>query len=116
MGAGMPQTALQRLQGARAGSQPGSLPCHGGLRQRRWRWKYRFDKDFLGTGISSEIRQRPTGASHREALSAAALAFDVRVPEAEGLVQALFHEIDHRPVDELQACEVDEDAHPVVLE
>ena len=51
-----------------------------------------------------------------ERLSAAALALDVRVVEAEGLVQALFDEVDRGAIDERQALGIDEHLDAVFFE
>src|ERR1700749_1994565 len=53
---------------------------------------------------------------HREALPAPALAFDVRVAEAERLIEALLHEIHDRPVEQGQAGSVHENLHATILE
>src|SRR6267143_793806 len=56
------------------------------------------------------------GASDGEALPAAAFALDVRVSEAEGLVQALLDEVHGRAVEQAQACPGNEHPHPAVFE
>src|SRR6202007_3296088 len=53
--------------------------------------------------------------SDRETLSAAALALDVRVTEAKGLVQPLLHEVHDRAVDEREARGIHEYLHAAVL-
>ena len=51
-----------------------------------------------------------------ERFPATTLAFDVRVMETEGLVEALFDEIDRGAVDERQALGIDEHLDALVLE
>src|SRR6516225_9123103 len=57
----------------------------------------------------------PAG-SDGEALPATAFALDVRVFEAERLVQALFHEVHHRPIDQREARGVHEHPYAPILE
>src|SRR5690606_38574965 len=54
--------------------------------------------------------------SHAEALAAAALALDVRVPETERLVQPLLDEVDLRAVDVTEARAIDDDLHTLLIE
>src|SRR5210317_2100111 len=51
-----------------------------------------------------------------KALAAATFTLDIRVPEAEGLIQAVFDEIDLVPIDELQSLRVDDNLYALVLE
>ncbi len=53
---------------------------------------------------------------HREALSAAALAFDIRVAKPECLVEALLHEVDFRAVDKPKAFTVDDHFYALIFE
>ena len=90
----------------------GALERHGFLGLRNGVNKA-ADSSLRGAhcGNCSRARKCPSGKekSDAEALAAAALALDVGVVEAEGLVEALFDEIDLGAVDERQALGVDED-------
>src|SRR5258708_2627378 len=99
-GAGV-RTGMQ----CRCAGQPGSLPWVKHPRQFGVRWKCRFGKAFCA-------RQ---GDSNGETLPAAAFALDVRVSEAEGLVQTLLDEVHDRAVDQAEACAVHEHPHAAVL-
>src|SRR5207302_2263644 len=100
---------------------PRSVPWVAPGRQGPKRWKCRYVKGFWGTGRPAG---RPTRidprslerTSDRKTLPAAALTLDVRVAEAEGLVQPLLHEVHDRPVDQREACAIDEDPYAAVLE
>src|SRR5690348_14042729 len=71
----------------------------------------------FGRGRQSTADGWPTPPdSNAEALSAAALALDVRIVEAEGLVQTVFDEVDGGPVDEREARGIDEHLHAAILE
>src|ERR1700747_1475500 len=87
----------------------GNLPRAGSARPVR---------SFSGWGAASggSAPARAPAASHREALPATAFAFDVRIPEAEGLIEPLLHEIDDRPIDQRQALGIHEDPYSPVLE
>jgi len=89
-----------------------------------WRENY-FAEDIglwrLGQVVTALARAGLTvraleGASDGEALPAAAFALDVRVSEAEGLVQALLDEVHDRAVEQAQACAVNEHRHAAVFE
>src|SRR5437764_10774176 len=64
------------------------------------------------TGDASSLERN----SEQKTLPTAALALDVRVAEAEGLVQPLLHEVHDRPVDEREARAIDENPYAAVLE
>src|SRR6188472_874061 len=62
------------------------------------------------------VEATPSMQSHVEGLPAATLALDVGVMEAEGLVEALFDEVDRGAPDERQALWVHEHLHAPVFE
>src|SRR5205823_1016853 len=67
-------------------------------------------------GAGALARGRARGRSDGEALPAAAFPLDVRVSEAEGLVQALLDEVHDRAVEQAQARAVHEHPHAAVFE
>src|SRR5579862_7826703 len=80
-GAGNP---LRRPRwGAPSPDKRGSVPWRCPAGQRPALRKCPIGKEFFAAG---------SGGSDREALSAAALALDVRIAEAKGFVEPLFHE------------------------
>src|SRR5215472_8817659 len=82
------------------------------------RWKCSFDKEFLpgSRPVTRRCAASAPAGSDGEALPATAFAFDVRIFEAERLVQALFDEVHYRPIDQREAGGVDEHPHPPILE
>src|SRR3984893_15203753 len=119
---------LQMGAGVRSGmrcrcaGKPRSLPWVTHPRQFGVRWKCRFGKGFCAPSRSGFLRCRRgacaalEAASDGEALPAAAFALDVRVSEAEGLVQALFDEVHDRAVEQAQACPVNGHPHPAIFD
>src|SRR5918994_2414705 len=87
-----------RSDGGLAGARilPPAMPS----RQSRWARKCPFRKE----------------KSDAEAFAAAALAAHVGVPESEGFVEAMAHEIDLGAVDQAKALGVDQDLHALAVE
>src|SRR5690349_2134237 len=89
------------------------IPCGGQKGARLYRSNAKIASNPLKFNAENLPARR---RSDREALSTPALTLDVGVVEAEGLVEALFDEVDRRALDQRQALGVDEHFHALVLE
>src|SRR5262245_50224572 len=86
----------------------GNLPAAGSARPARSFQAADTDGVQARTGVPRR--------SHGETLPATTLALDVRIPEAEGFVQPLLHEVDDSPIDQPEAFGVHEHPYSAVLE